>query len=240
MAIQRLNKRIYGAALTPLHSDLSCNTEELAKHCLDLVKRGCSGVALFGTTGEGPSFSLDEKIDALRFVVQYGLDPKKIILANGSSSIPDTVHLAREAIKLGCDTHLISPPSFFKNVPEEGVIAYYRAILEKIAYPGLKAILYHITQYSGVPITLNIIRALRSEFVIGLKESEGNLPFTKEILKAFPGFEVFVGNEKQIVEAVRHGASGSICGIANLYPELIVSLLHRKETPRNSTRFLPP
>lgn len=234
MAIQPINHGIYGAALTPLHSDLSCNTEELAKHCLDLVKRGCNGVALFGTTGEGPSFSVDEKVHALKSLVQSGFDPKKIILANGSASIPDTVALAREAIKLGCDTLLISPPSFFKNVPEEGVIAYYRAIIEKIAHPGLKAILYHIPQYSGVPITLNIIRALKNEFphqVVALKESEGNLPFTKEILKAFPGFQVFVGNEKQIIEAVRHGASGSICGIANLYPELIVSLLHREKNP---------
>ena len=64
---------------------------------------------------------------------------------------------------------------------------------------------------------------------MGLKESEGNLPFTLSILARFPGFQVFVGNELQIVEAVRHGGMGSICGIANLYPELIRALYEQPE-----------
>jgi len=74
---------------------------------------------------------------------------------------------------------------------------------------------------------LNVISTLHREFpntVIGIKESEGDLSFTKRILKTVPGFQVFVGNEKQIIEAVYLGAAGSICGIANLYPELICSL----------------
>ena len=47
---------IYVAALTPLHEDLSCDDDELFLHCLDLLQRGCKGVALFGTTGEDVFF----------------------------------------------------------------------------------------------------------------------------------------------------------------------------------------
>ena len=35
---------------------------------------------------------------------------------------------------------------------------------------------------------------------------------------------MFVGKEKLIPEAVKEGAWGSICGLANVYPELIVKL----------------
>jgi len=227
--MKKIAEGIYAAALTPMHPDLSPNCEELATHCFDLLKRGCQGVALFGTTGEGPSFSLNERIDTLQKVIAQGLDPKRIILGNGSASIPDTVDLALAALKLNCTTLLIAPPSFYKKVPEEGVIAYYREILQRVPNPKLRVILYHIPQYSGVPLTIPIVRTLRKEFpeiVIGLKESEGNIALTQEILKELPEMQIFVGNESQIIEAVHQGGSGAICGMANLYPELIVMLYH--------------
>ena len=226
-----LQKGIYTAVLTPLNEDLSINHEELYWHCKDLIHRGCQGIALFGTTGEGPSFSVSERTKTLERLLSYGFDPKKIILGNGSSGIADTVALSRAALKYGCAAVLTCPPSFYKNVKEEGVIAYYRAIIQQIDNPDLRILLYHFPQRSGVPITLPIIESLRKDFpkiVVGLKESEGNLSFTHSILARFSGFQVFVGNELHIVEAVHHGASGSICGIANLYPEMIQDIYKKK------------
>jgi 4-hydroxy-tetrahydrodipicolinate synthase len=138
------------------------------------------------------------------------------------------------AVKHGCAAVLICPPSYYKNIKEEGVIAYYREIIQRVAHPDLRVLLYHFPRMSGVPITLHIIEVLRKEFphiVVGIKESEGNTAFTKSILAQFAGFQVFVGKELHIVEAVRHGGSGSICGMANLYPELICSLVKQ---PQNS------
>lgn len=218
---------IYAAVLMPMHADLSCNTDELFFHCHDLLKRGCKGVVLFGTTGEGSSFSIEERLDILDRVLGKGIDPKHIIIGSGSANIPEMVTLAKGAIKKQCTRFLIAPPSFFKNVSEEGVIAFYKEIIQRISHPQLRVLLYHIPQFSGVPITLKIIDALTQEFpecVIGMKESEGNLPFAKTVIEAFPGFKVFVANELQIVEAVHTGAAGAICGFPNLYPELICSL----------------
>lgn len=235
MALNDLKKHnlpdgVYAAVLTPIHSDFICDHKKLSSHCFELIGRGCTGVALFGTTGEGPSFSLGERIEVLQKIILEGLDPKKVILANGSSGIQDTIALGREALKYGCAALLVAPPSFYKNITDVGVLTFYREIIRKIANPDLRIILYHIPQFSGVPISLKAIETLRNEFpeiVIGIKESEGNLSFTKSILKAFPGFKVFVGNEKQIIESVHLGGAGTICGIANLYPELICSLYNQ-------------
>ncbi len=219
-----LQKGIYAGVLIPMHEDYHPDPIALAKHCLDLIAKGCQGVVLFGTTGEGSSFSTKEKLEVLKAVIAMGVNPQKIIMAAGGS-IPDTVSLMKGSLALSCTTFLIVPPSYYKKVTEEGVIEYYRSIL-KSCPDSLKVLLYHIPQYSGVPISIGMIRALKEEFsqVIGLKESEGNLLFTEEILKTFPGFQVFVGNENQIREAVQKGASGSICGLANLFPELLCSL----------------
>jgi 4-hydroxy-tetrahydrodipicolinate synthase len=223
------NPGVYAAALTPVRPDLSIDGEELSHHCRDLIQRGCQGVVLFGTTGEGASLSLKCRCETLERVLAKGIEPGRVLIANGSSSIDDTVTLGRFAFEKGVSTFLISPPSFYKNVREEGVIAYYREVISQLPQHGLQVLLYHIPQFSGVPITLAIIEALRKEFperVTGIKESEGNLGLVGEILESHPGFQVFVGNESQIPEAVRMGGAGSICGIANLFPELICSLYH--------------
>lgn len=222
-----LEEGLYAAVLTPMHPDFSCNHQKLASHCFALIKRGCKGIALFGTTGEGPSFTQAERIEALQKLISEGFDPKKIILANGSSCINDTAELGREVLKQGCGALLMAPPSFYKNISDEGVLAFYRETIHKIANPNLRIILYHIPQLSGVPISLKVIEELCKEFpkiVIGIKESEGNLLFTKMILETFPHFKVFVGNEKHLIEAVHLGGAGAICGMANLFPELIYSL----------------
>lgn len=240
-----LDDGIYAAALTPMHSDLSCNSQELSRHCLELLQRGCKGVVLFGTTGEGPSFSLQERLSVTDELIEKGVPSRKIILGNGGSNIPETVALAKTCLKHGCLALLVAPPPFFKNVPEEGVIAFYREIIRKTDDPNLRIILYHIPQFTGVPISMKIIQTLREEFpetVIGIKESEGNLPFAKQTIAAFPDFKVFVGSEAQIIEAVHEGGAGSICGLANLYPELICSLFESgkkgsSENPKELTRF---
>lgn len=242
-----MEKGIYAAALTPLLPGFRCDAEALAAHCLDLISRGCKGVVLFGTTGEGASFSLEEKKGAIGKVIANGVDPQKIIIANGSGCLQDTIDLGQAAREQGCLAYLIAPPCFFKRVEEEGVLAFYRAVISQLG--KLPILLYHIPQFSGVPLSINIVKILIKEFpnVIGLKESEGNLSFTKAILEAGIDCQVFVGKEKQIPEALGYGASGSICGMANLWPELICSVyetgdvreLEKLAKPIENLPFIP-
>lgn len=217
---------VFAASLTPIDNELRCNCKELASHSQDLINRGCQGVVLFGTTGEGPSFSVDERLDALKKVIELGVDPQKLIFGISCSSIPDAVKLAKAACDKNCLAVLMAPPFFYKKFEEVGIVAFYREVIQKTDHPHLKIVLYHLPQYTGVPITLKIIESLYTEFpnqVVGIKESEGNLAFTKEILSTFPNFNVLVGNESQISQAVIFGAIGAISGIANALPELICS-----------------
>ncbi len=233
-------KGIWAASLTPLNADLQCDCEALFDHCSDLVKRGCQGIVLFGTTGEGPSFSASERKEVLEKVIAKGFPSEKIILANGSASVSDTVDLALKALELGCQAMLIAPPTFFKNISEEGALSYYRQIIQKIHSPKLKIILYHLPQYTGIPITLSIVETLVREFpgtIVGIKESEGNLLFSKQILNTFPDLQLFVGKELHIAETAAYGGSGAICGMANLYPERICALYEKGHSEEIASLF---
>lgn len=230
---------VYAAAATPMDSDLKCNYEELALHYQDLIAKGCTGMILFGTTGEGPSFSVEERKKALQAVIALGVDPSRCMVGVACCAIAEAVDLIQCAERWHYSAAMIVPPFYFKGVGDAGVIAYYREVLRKA--PGIKVLLYHIPQLSGVPITLPIIQALLDEFpdrVFGIKESEGNLDLTRAILKQHPGFKVFVGNETQIKEAVEAGAAGAISGLANIFPELICSLYQGQGRQEDVKRIL--
>ena len=63
---------VYAAAVTPLHIDNSTIDHESVPVLLKfLASRGCHGAVLFGTTGEGPSFSPSERETLLRSARAY-------------------------------------------------------------------------------------------------------------------------------------------------------------------------
>lgn len=234
---------IYPAVATPIVEDtLECDVVELRRHCLDLLAGGSAGLVLFGTTGEGPSFPAAEKLSVYKALVeQEGLRSELLLLGSGSSSLIETVELLKGGLALGCPGFLVCPPSFY-SVSEEGVIAYYRELIARVGPTDrLKIILYHIPQFSGVHITLNCAKTLRNEFpsiVVGIKESEGNMPLIKALIDGIPGFQVWPGSERMIVEAVRYGAAGSICGIANMDPQLHVQLFQLGKSQEDPTDAL--
>ena len=49
---------VYVAVVTPLKADLSPDVDGLTDLIQFLADRGCHGILMMGTTGEGPSFSL--------------------------------------------------------------------------------------------------------------------------------------------------------------------------------------
>ncbi len=234
-------KGIYAASLTPLNGDLTCDYDAFADHCKDLIAQGCSGVVLFGTSGEGSSFSVAERQKGIQAIVDRGVDPKKIIVSVGCPSVEDTVQLTQTALFAKCAAVLMMPPYYFKNVSDAGIIAFYREVIQKVNNPDLKIFLYHIPQFSGVRISLDIIRTLKAEFpdtVIGMKESEGNFELVQAILKEFLHFQLLVGHETMIADAVSLGAAGAVSGIANICPQFICSLYKGKERQSEIEAFM--
>jgi 4-hydroxy-tetrahydrodipicolinate synthase len=71
-----------------------------------------------------------------------------------------------------------------------------------------------------------------------MKESEGNFELVKAILKEFPHFQLLVGNETMIADAVSLGAAGGVSGIANICPQLICSLYKGKERQHEIEAFM--
>ena len=214
---------VWSASLTPLESDGRIAHDLLAKHCRDLFARGCAGITLFGTTGEGQSFSVAERKDALERLLAAGISPAQVTVGTGCAALPDTAELTRHAAGLGVAGVLALPPFFWREPGDEGVYAAFAKLVELIGGTKTRLLLYHIPQVTGVPVPPAVVARLAKEFpglVAGVKDSSGNWDNTVALLK-IPGLTILVGHEPYLPRAIKAGAAGTICGLGNYRPELI-------------------
>ena len=149
--------------LTPFNDDLSVATNLYVAHAKRMLDQGCAGIAPFGTTGEALSVGIDERIVAIRDLIDGGIDPAKMIPGTGLSNVADTARLSRACLDMGCAAVLTLPPFYFKSVTEDGL---YRHFEQLIAAIGLDAriYLYHIPPIAIVGISPDTCRAATCRF----------------------------------------------------------------------------
>ena len=221
--IPSLFKGVFAAALTPLKSDLSVDRERLVSHCNWLLKNGCNGLAVMGTTGEANSFSVSERIDILETLNDGGIPGNALMPGTGCCSFPDTVELTRRAVELGAGGVLMLPPFYYKGVSDDGIFASYSEVIERISDVRLKVYLYHFPQISAVPISLNLIERLLMRYpntIVGLKDSSGNFENMSRVAQKFPGFCVFSGADDFLLPLLKNGGVGCITAVCNIASNL--------------------
>lgn len=209
-------KGIWTASITPLSTDGAIDHEKLAHHCTWLLGE-CSGVVLFGSTGEAPSFSLAERQLALESLIDRGVDPRRLIVGTGCTSLPETVALTGHATDLGVAGTLVIPPFFFKGVDQQGVLRYYRDLIESFA-AGLALYLYNFPKLSGVTLSPELVRTLLTDYpeaIQGIKDSTGDWNSTSAFLD-ISGLAVYPGTERLLAEAKAKGAPGIITATGNI------------------------
>ncbi|MEZ5855198.1 MAG: dihydrodipicolinate synthase family protein [Hyphomicrobiaceae bacterium] len=219
MTDSKLFSGVIAPVVTPFGEDGSPDADRFVEHCEWLMAEGCTGLAPFGTTSEGNSIGIDEKMELLEELVDADIDPAKLMPGTGSCSVADAIIMTEHAVELGCGGVLMLPPFYYKNPSEEGLFRFFAEVIEEVADDALKIYLYHIPPVAQVGFPLSLIARLRKEFpdtVVGLKDSSGDWANTKAILDANPGFEVFPGSEVFLLEGMRNGAAGCISATANV------------------------
>ncbi len=213
---------VYAAAVTPLTRDLNPDPAALPAFLDHLASRGCQGALLFGTTGEGPSFSIHERLDFLREALRYRDSARpgfKILAGTGCPSVSDTIELTHKAFDLGIDAALTLPAYFFKGVSPEGIARFFEQVVRAAVPDDGRLLVYHIPQVSGVGVPDEALARLRErgvEQVVGMKDSSDDLAHLLTTAQAFPGFGVFSGSDSILTEALNGGSVGCITALANV------------------------
>lgn len=213
------------AVTTPLTSDLHPDTGLLVDRCRRLIQDGCDGVTLFGTTGEGAEFAVEDRMAGLESVIAGGVAPGRIIVSVGALSIPDVVRLSRHALDRGVGGLLLMPPCVYRSgITEDGTFRFYATVIDRVGRDDMRLHLYHFPDISGVPITPQVIRRLEERYpgaIAGVKDSGGDFDFTEALLRRFSHLSIFTGSEIHVPQAMASGARGTICGLGNVMPRLM-------------------
>lgn len=220
-----MTKRIRGAlapVLTPFTDSLEPDATRFIAHCKWLVDNN-AGLAIFGTNSEAASISTGERIALTDALLDAGVPSAKLMPGTGACALPDAVSLSRHASQAGAAGLLVLPPFFYKGVSEDGVFAYYAEIIERVGNGCAPIYLYHIPQFTYVPISLSLIERLLKRYptvIAGAKDSSGDWSNTKAMLDNFAssGFDVFPASESFLSAALPLGAAGCISATVNMNP----------------------
>ena len=210
---------VLAAALTPMDENLDLDHESFAAHCSRLLDAGCHGLGVFGTTGEANSFTAGERITALEALVENGIPGERILPGTGSCALPEAVRLSRAALEVGAPGVLVLPPFYYKGVGDDGLFRFFAELIERVADPRLRVYLYHFPQMTGVSISLPLIERLLEAYpgvISGTKNSAGDWDRIETLCREFPGFRVFAGTERFLLDTLRHGGAGCISATVNV------------------------
>jgi 4-hydroxy-tetrahydrodipicolinate synthase len=213
-------KGVIAAAATPLRPDFSIDHDRLVAHCRWLLgEGGCSGVNLLGTTGEATSFSVEQRLAAMTAVAASGLPLRQMMVGTGAAALADALTLTAAARDLGFAGALLLPPFYYKGIDPRALADYVGTIIRRLGGNDLRLYLYHIPQNTGVPYPIELVERLHREHpdvVVGLKDSAGDLAFSRALARRLPGFHVFPGSEASLAESRTSGFAGCISATTNI------------------------
>jgi 4-hydroxy-tetrahydrodipicolinate synthase len=221
---------VYAAAVTPLRPDPSAGAagdsnldiESIPALAGFLASRGCHGIVLFGTTGEGPSFSPREREALMRAACasRENLPGFRLIAGTGTPSLSETIELTRLAFDLGFDAALVVPPYYFRSATDDGLFNWFSELIHK-AVPADKYILgYHFPRVAGVGFSINLLSRLKDAFPVqfaGLKDSSHDADLAHTLGERFGhDLVVLTGTDTYLQLAMQNQAAGCITAPANL------------------------
>lgn len=233
MSNASLPNGVLAASLTPLDDSGAPHGSALADHVQTLLNHGCDAVLLFGTTGEGLSFSVDERIRALDTVIDAGVPPERILVGTGALALPDAMQLTAHATTQGVGGVLVIPPFHFTNVSVDGLVATYEQLIDGVDSPDLDLYLYHYPNLTQVPVPFSVIETLNErhpEHVAGIKDSSNEWDHQDALCSSFPDLQVFTGSERHLTPLLRAGGAGCISATVNLTAPLAQQTVRDWET----------
>ena len=127
------------------------DVSQIERYAQYLIRIGVKGVFILGTTGEGYSLTLEEKIQLLE-AWRHALDQnnnKLIAIVNISSTVvSEVMKLGQVVEQLVFDGTALLPPIYYTAPTVDHLVRYIKHILDRGA-PNTPFLYYHIPSFTG-------------------------------------------------------------------------------------------
>jgi 4-hydroxy-tetrahydrodipicolinate synthase len=205
--------------LTPFTRAGDPDAGRFVAFCRFLLEEGADGLAIFGTTSEANSMAAGERMELLDRLIAAGVPAAKLMPGTGACSLTEATTLIRHAVGHGVGGVLMLPPFYYKGMSDDGLFAFFSAVIDRVGSAALRMYLYHIPPQTVLGLSLDLVGRLIKAYpqtVVGLKDSSGDWNNTAALLDRYPGFAVFPGSEVFLLDGLRQGAAGCITATGNV------------------------
>ena len=210
---------LIAAPYTPMHPDGSVNPGIVPDMVRHLQKEGVAGVFICGTTGEGASLTVDERMLLAEQWVAGAGDSLAVIVHAGHNSVYEARKLAEHAQSIQAHSIAALAPSFFKPASIASLVSYCAAVAE--AAPALPFFYYHIPSMTGIALSMSEFLRAGSKHIStlsGIKFSASDLMQFRRCATMESGrYTMFFGSDEMLLGALAMGAEaavGSTCNYA--------------------------
>jgi 4-hydroxy-tetrahydrodipicolinate synthase len=202
--------RVLSAMVTPFDSKGRVDLDEAQRLARWLQDQGNDGLVVSGTTGESPTLTDDERLSLFAAVIEAVSIP--IIAGSGTNDTAHSVHLTKEATRLGAAGILALCP-YYNRPSQAGIEAHLRAMADATPLPQM---IYDIPVRTGRKVSSALLLKLAREVsnVVALKDAAGSPGETAVVIANAPeGFEVYSGDDGLTLPLLASGIVG-VVGVA--------------------------
>ena len=207
------------ALITPFGPDGSVNYAKLEELINKQIEDGVDGLVICGTTGESATLTEKEHMDVIRESVKFVNGRVPVIAGTGSNCTQTAIEMSKEAEEYGADGLLLVSP-YYNKATAEGMYEHFADTANAVNIP---VILYNIPGRTGVNIDPETIYRLAKDVknIVAVKEASGNISNIAKIAALTAGldFDIYSGNDDQVVALCAMGGKGVISVVSHVIPK---------------------
>ncbi|SVD33491.1 uncharacterized protein METZ01_LOCUS386345, partial [marine metagenome] len=215
-------KGIIAPATTPFNNNGDLDVKTSREQFLWLKQRGCHGIAVGGSTGEGHTLSREEFCSLLETAVETLGNDYPLIAGIIVNSTVEAIERGRMARDLGADALQVTPVHYLFRPDDEAMVRHFSEICETTEMP---LIIYNVVPwtYLSPELLCRIMREVPG--VIGVKQSAGDLKLMADLLtQCQPDNLIFSAVDALLYPSFILKAKGAIAAVLAALPELCVEL----------------
>jgi N-acetylneuraminate lyase len=226
MQVARLQGLI-AAPYTAFDTEYRLHLDIIPLQAQSLVANGVIGAFVCGTTGEGVSLSLAERMQvAERWCAAAG-PQLRVIVHVGHACLGDAQALAAHAQSIGAQAIATVGPSYFKPAALADLVDWCAEVAASA--PGLPFYYYHIPVFTGLRFSMHAFleqAAPRIATLAGIKFTDEDLmDYMRCLGRAGGAYDILFGRDEILLPALAAGARGAVGStyglIAPIYHRLI-------------------
>ncbi|MDF2866388.1 MAG: dapA1 [Clostridia bacterium] len=205
------------AIVTPFDDNLNVNYAKLKELIEFQISNGIKAIVVCGTTGESSTLTDTEKRELIRYTVQVVNKRVPVIAGTGTNNTAYSIELSKYAEKVNVDGLLLVTP-YYNKCTQDGLYMHFCEIAKSVNLP---IIVYNVPSRTSVNISVDtVVKLSKVPNIIGIKEASSDLSQIADILsKVDESFDVYSGNDDQILPILSLGGKGVISVLSNILPK---------------------